>query len=76
MAWEQFEIWEQRNGRWEMTSAWRDFEVASAVLKEKRSRARLVHAIYEGNQLLDADTLAQLGNLRVEGEPGRKTGTE
>ena len=64
--WEQFEIWEQKGEKWEMTSSWREFAVASAVAKVKNARVRLVHAVYDGGKRVSEDVLADLGSTRQQ----------
>ena len=65
--WEQYEVWaiaEGENARWEMVAAFEDFEVASAVTRARQRNVRLIHAIYEGNKLVEKHVLADLGQIR------------
>jgi hypothetical protein len=64
--WEQYEIWKPIPGssRWELVAAFRDFDVASAVAKERVQSLRLVHAIYEGNKLAEHHVIAEIGRTR------------
>jgi len=62
--WEQFQIWVQKDGKWEMVAAFSDFELASAVARSRRSRMRLIHAVYEDGKLVGQDVLAELGVTR------------
>ena len=63
--WEQFEVWAQNgNNRWEMIGAFSDFELASAVARNRSSKMRLVHAVYENGKVLEKDVLAELGATR------------
>lgn len=65
MQWEQFEVWTQNGGnRWEMIGAFNDFEIASAVARNRSSKMRLVHAVYENGKVLEKDVLAELGATR------------
>ena len=65
MQWEQFEVWTQNGGnRWEMIGAFSDFEIASAVARNRSSKMRLVHAVYENGKVLEKDVLAELGATR------------
>jgi len=62
--WEEYQIWVQKNGRWEMVSAFSDFELASAVARNYSSRMRLIHATYEGNKIVGQDVLVEMGATR------------
>lgn len=65
--WEQYEVWampESENARWEMVAAFQEFEVASAVARKRKRNVRLIHAVYEGNKLIEKDILADLGQTR------------
>ena len=67
--WEQYEIWilpEGNSKRWEMVAAFSDFEVASAVAKNRTRRMRLIHSIYEENQPIEQHVLAEFGNTREQ----------
>ncbi|HEY6968909.1 MAG TPA: hypothetical protein VJA94_06885 [Candidatus Angelobacter sp.] len=64
--WEQFEVWTQNgSNRWEMIAAFSDFEIASAVARNRSSKMRLVHAIYENGKVLERDVLAEVGATRT-----------
>lgn len=65
--WEQYEVWampESENARWEMVAAFQEFEVASAVARKRKRNVRLIHAVYEGNKLIEKHILADLGQIR------------
>jgi hypothetical protein len=64
--WEQYEIWKPISGssRWELVAAFRDFDVASAVAKQRAHSLRLVHATYEGNKLAEHHVIAEIGRTR------------
>lgn len=61
---EQYEIWVQKGGRWEMVTAFSDFEIASAVARSYSSRMRLIHTAYEGSKMVAQDVLVELGATR------------
>ena len=64
--WEQFEVWTQNgSNRWEMIAAFSDFEIASAVARNRSSKMRLIHAIYESGKVLERDVLAEVGATRT-----------
>lgn len=62
--WEQYQIWVQKDGRWEMVAAFSDFEIASGAARSRSSRMRLVHATYEGDKVVAQDVLMELGATR------------
>ena len=65
--WEQYEVWvmpDSENPRWEMVAAFEDFEVASAVARKRQRKVRLIHAVYDGNKLIEKHVLADLGQVR------------
>ena len=64
--WEQYEIWKliPGNSRWELVAAFRDFDVASAVARQREHSLRLVRAVYEGNKLAEHHVIAEIGRTR------------
>ena len=64
--WEQFEVWAQNGAKWEMVGAFDDFDVASAMVRKRSSRTRLIHAIYDDGRKVAEDILAELGITRKE----------
>src|SRR5215470_13540945 len=64
--WEQFEVWVQKDNRWEMIASFPDFEVASAVARNRPNRMRLVHVVYENSRMMEQDVLAELGTTRQD----------
>jgi hypothetical protein len=64
MRWEQTEIWERKGEKWEMTSSWREFDVATAVARSKNAPMRLVHSVYDDARRVSEDVLAELGATR------------
>lgn len=64
--WEQFEVWAERGGRWELIGSFRDFPVASAVARNYHYRMRLVHAVYQDEQRAEETVIAELGATRRE----------
>ncbi len=61
---EQYEIWAQNGDKWELTSSFRDFDVASAVASSRTTRVRLMHVIYEDGQVVEKQVLAEIGATR------------
>ncbi|HTC92957.1 MAG TPA: hypothetical protein VK699_05845 [Terriglobales bacterium] len=66
MRHEQFEIWVLRAKRWEMSSSFMDFELASAIANANtyKERMRLIHAVYENGARVQEDILAEMGTTR------------
>ena len=62
--WEQYEIWVQNGVKWEMLASFQDFEIASAVARNRFSEMRLIHAVYQDGKLVSQDVLAELGATR------------
>lgn len=62
--WEQYEVWIHDRGKWGLIASFNDLEVASAVARNRASRVRLIHAIYEDHKLISQDVLAELGITR------------
>ncbi len=61
---EQYEIWAQNGDKWELASAFRDFDVASAVARSRTNRVRLMHVIYEDGQVIEKQVIAEIGATR------------
>jgi len=61
---EQFEIWTLNHDKWELSSAFRDFEVASAVARARSSRVRLMHVVYEDGKVVEKQVMAEIGATR------------
>ena len=62
--WEQFEVWTQTGDKWEMLASFHDFELASAMARNRSSKMRLIHAVYENGKVVERDILAELGATR------------
>lgn len=63
---EQYEIWKPipASSRWELVAAFCDFDVASAVARERGQNFRLIHAVYDGNKLAEHHVIAEIGRSR------------
>jgi hypothetical protein len=64
--WEQYEIWVQNGEKWEMLASFLDFEVASAVARNRSSKMKLMLATYEDGVIVSKDAIAELGTTRAE----------
>lgn len=61
---EQFEIWEFNDGRWELVGAFRDFDVANVLAHRRMYRVRLMHVVYENGKAVQQDVLTEIGATR------------
>ena len=61
---EQYEVWSQNGDKWELTSAFRDFDVASAVARSRASGVRLMHVVYEDGKVVEKQVIAEIGATR------------
>jgi len=64
--WEQYEIWVQNGVKWEMLACFQDFDVASAVARNRSSKMKLMLVTYEDGAVVSKDVLAELGHTRIE----------
>lgn len=62
--WDQYEVWAEKRGKWELVGSFRDFAVASAVARNYNYRMRLIHAHYDDDKLLKQDVIAEVGTTR------------
>lgn len=63
---EQFEVWTQNGDKWELSSAFRDFDVASAVARSRSTRVRLMHVVYEDGKVVEKQVMAEIGATREQ----------
>jgi hypothetical protein len=61
---EQFEIWLENNGRWNLHASFQAFEPASAVFANRTYRQKLVRAVYENGRLVLREVIAEVGRTR------------
>lgn len=61
---DQYEVWIQNGDKWELSSAFPEFDVASAVAQARGARVRLVHATYEDSKLIEQQVIAEIGSVR------------
>ena len=64
--WDQYEIWAMNQGKWEFIASFVDFEVASAVFRNRTYRQRMLHVVYEGKTMMKQDVIAEVGSTREE----------
>jgi len=63
---EQYEIWVLDEGKWQMIASFREFDIASAMARNRSSRMRLIRSVYENGQPVEQQVLAELGATREE----------
>jgi hypothetical protein len=63
---EQYEIWVESRGKWELVAWFSSFPIASAVFAIRTYRQRLIHTTYENGQLVAQEVLAEVGRTREE----------
>ena len=63
---EQFEIWLENKGRWNLHASFQAFEPASAVFSNRTYRQKLVRAVYEDGKLVLQEVIAEVGRTRQE----------
>lgn len=64
--WDQYELWSLNGDKWELVMWFHEFDVAQAVMRTRRYRTRLIHAVYDGPTRVKEDILAELGATRTE----------
>lgn len=62
--WEQFEVWRLAGDRWELVACFHEFDLANAVVRNRSSRVRLIHAVYDDNRVIEKEVLMELGEPR------------
>ena len=62
--WEQFEVWALKGEKWEFLASFLNFEVANALARNRPSRVRLIHAVYEDGKVVEQEILAEVGATR------------
>jgi hypothetical protein len=63
---EQFEVWEFNNGRWDFIASFKDFDVAHAMARTRRYRVRLMQVAYDNGKAVDQQVLTEIGATRDE----------
>ena len=64
--WDLYEIWVMNKGKWEFIASFIDFDVASAVFRNRTYRQRMLHVVYEGATMVKQDVIAEVGTTREE----------
>jgi hypothetical protein len=67
---EQYEIWVDNHGKWELVALFRSVKVASAVFATRSYRQKLLHVTYDAaGKKLAEDTVAEIGRTREQEHP-------
>ncbi len=66
MRTEHYEILVENRGRWELVGWFAQFEVASAVFRNRTYRQRLVHKVVESGEVTFSEVLAEIGRTREQ----------
>ena len=62
--WENFEVWRLSGERWELVGYFPNFDMANAVVRNRTSRVRLIHAVYDDSTVVEKEVLMELGSPR------------
>jgi hypothetical protein len=61
---EQYEVWEFNDDRWEMVASFRDLDLANAMARRRSYRVRLVRVTYEDGKTVQQEVLTDIGATR------------
>jgi hypothetical protein len=61
---EQYEVWEFNQGRWELVAAFPDFEFANLMARRRHYRVRLMRVVYEDGKVIQQEVLSEIGTTR------------
>jgi hypothetical protein len=64
---QQYEVWQMTDGKWEFVSSFPDFDIAYSIAKNRKSRVRLLKVTYEDGVSVEQEMIAEVGATR--GEP-------
>jgi hypothetical protein len=63
---QQFEVWQMNEGKWEFISAFPEFDVAYSVTKNRKNRVRLLKVTYEDGVSVEQEVIAEVGTIRSD----------
>lgn len=63
---QQFEIWQDSEGRWEYIASFLNFDTAYAMTKNRGNQVRLLRVTYDNGQPVAQEVIAELGTTRVQ----------
>ena len=61
---EQYEVWQQVNGKWEFVASFVEYDVAYDVFRNRTSVVRLVHVSYDQGKAVGHEVIAEIGATR------------
>ena len=64
--WQQYELWAEKKGQWGKVASFREFDLASTVLRNYKYRMRMVRVSYEGGAAVVNEVLVEVGATRQE----------
>ena len=64
--WHHYELWAQKKGQWGKVASFREFDLASTLLRNYKYRMRLVRVSFEGGAPVLNEVLAEVGATRQE----------
>ena len=63
---QQYEVWQMSDGKWEFISSFPEFELAYSVAKNRKCRVRLLKVTYENGASVEQEIIAEVGETRPE----------
>jgi hypothetical protein len=64
--WQQYEVWAEKKGQWGKVASFREFDLASTVLRNYTYRMRLVRVDYQDGVAVLNEVLVEVGATRQE----------
>ncbi len=64
--WQQYELWAEKKGQWGKVASFREFDLASTLLRNYKYRMRLVRVDYKDGVAVLNEVLAEVGATRRE----------
>lgn len=64
--WQQYELWAEKKGQWGRVASFREFDLASTLLRNYKYRMRLVRVSYQDGAPVLNEVLAEVGATRRE----------
>lgn len=62
--WQQYELWAEKKGQWGKVASFREFDLASTLLRNYKYRMRLVRVSYQDGAPVLNEVLAEVGATR------------
>ena len=66
MAFEQFEIWQMVDDRWDLVATFLNFDTANAIVRNRKECVRLLKVAYDNGAAVSQEVLAEVGSTRQE----------